>query len=52
MKPSGATSEVAVLLLKAARDLALGDFTANSSGHMASSGAEVSKEIQLTVFQT
>lgn len=37
------------LMLKAASDAALGDFTFKLTGHTASSGADFSKEIKLTV---
>jgi uncharacterized membrane protein len=37
------------LMLKAASDAALGDFTFKVTGHTASSGADFSKEIKLTV---
>jgi uncharacterized membrane protein len=37
------------LMLKAASDAALGDFTFTVTGHTASSGADFSKEIKLTV---
>ncbi len=39
----------ATLMLKAAPDAALGDFTFKVTGHTASSGADFSKEIKLTV---
>ena len=39
----------ATLMLKAASDAALGDFTFKVTGHTASSGADFSKEIKLTV---
>lgn len=39
------------LTFKAASDAALGDFTAEVIGHTASSGADFSKEVKLTVSQ-
>jgi uncharacterized membrane protein len=39
------------LMLKAASDAALGDFTAKVTGRTASSGADFSKEFKLTVSQ-
>jgi uncharacterized membrane protein len=58
--PKGVTLETAdpvieqgntevTLMLKAASDAALGDFTVKVAGHTASSGADFSKEIPLTV---
>jgi len=42
----------ASLMLKAASDAALGDFTFKVTGHTASSGADFSKEIKLTVSKS
>jgi uncharacterized membrane protein len=39
------------LMLKAASDAALGDFTCKVTGHTESSGADFSKEIKLTVSE-
>ena len=61
--PSGVTVEAAeptitrgstgvTLMLKAASDAALGDFTAEVTGHTVSSGADFSKEIKLTVSKS
>lgn len=61
--PAGVTVEAAepvitrgstgvTLMLKAASDAALGDFTAEVKGHTASSGADFSKEIKLTVAKS
>lgn len=41
----------AALMLKAAPDAALGDFTIKVKGQTASSGADFSKEVKLTVAQ-
>jgi hypothetical protein len=41
----------ATLILKAAPDAALGDFTIKVTGHTTSSGADFSKEVKLTVSQ-
>ena len=41
----------AALMLKAAPDAALGDFTIKVTGHTTSSGADFSKEVNLTVAQ-
>jgi hypothetical protein len=41
----------AALMLKAAPDAALGDFTVEVIGHTTSSGADFAKEVQLTVAQ-
>ena len=41
----------AALMLKAAPDAALGDFTFNVTGQTSSSGADFSKEVKLTVTQ-
>jgi hypothetical protein len=41
----------AALMLKAAPDAALGDFTFKVTGHTTSSGADFSKEVNLTVSQ-
>ena len=60
--PAGVTLETAdpaikpgstdvTLMLKAAGDAALGDFTAKVTGHTASSGADFSKEFKITVTQ-
>lgn len=60
--PPGVTLEVAnpvitsgstgvTLKLKATGDAALGDFTAKVTGHAASSGADFSKDIKITVAQ-
>ena len=50
--PSIQQGEVeAPLVLKAAPDAALGDFTIKVTGHTASSGADFSKEVKLTVAQ-
>jgi hypothetical protein len=39
------------LLLKAAGDAALGDFTVKVTGHTASSGADFTQEFKITVAQ-
>ncbi len=60
--PSGVTVETTdlaiepgirdvTLVLKAADDAALGDFTAELTGHTASSGADFSKEFKITVAE-
>ena len=60
--PAGVTLETAdpvikpgstdvTLTLKATADAALGDFTAKVTGHTASSGADFSKELKVTVAQ-
>jgi len=60
--PEGVTLETAdpviqpgdmdsALMLKAAPDSALGDFTIKVTGHTTSSGADFSKEVKLTVAQ-
>jgi uncharacterized membrane protein len=41
----------ATLMLKAAGDAALGDFTVNVTGHTASSAADFTKEFKMTVVQ-
>jgi hypothetical protein len=41
----------ATLMLRAAPDAALGDFTFKVTGHTTSSGADFSKEVKLTVAQ-